>query len=141
MGRETPFSVAYAVCYLESPAAQTGVVLRIGSDDQAKIFLNESEVYRSTKTQSWEPERDTVSGIELKAGLNVLVFKVVNEREGWVGSVRISDAAGQVIKGLRVTLDPRNQELRLLSASDAWLWLFSLRHPPVESPISLPRPN
>jgi len=106
MGRETPFSVAYAVCYLVSPAAQTGVVLRIGSDDQAKIFLNEREVYRSTKTQTWEPERNMVAGIELKAGLNVLVFKVVNEREGWVGSVRISDAAGQPVKGLRVTLDP-----------------------------------
>ena len=106
MGCETPFSVAYAVCYLESPVTQTNLVLRIGSDDQAKIFLNEREVYRSTKTQDWEPERDTVSGIELKAGLNVLVFKVVNELVGWEGSVRISDAAGQSVKGLRVTLDP-----------------------------------
>jgi WD40 repeat protein len=106
MGRETPFSVAYAVCYLESPSTQTNLALRIGSDDQAKIFLNEHEVYRSTKTQDWEPERNTVSGIELKAGLNVLVFKVVNELVGWEGSVRISDAAGQSVKGLRVTLDP-----------------------------------
>ena len=106
MGRETTFSVAYAVCYLESPSAQTNLALRIGSNDQAKIFLNEREVYRSTKTQDWEPERDTVSGIELKAGLNVLVFKVVNELVGWEGSVRISDAAGQSVKGLRVTLDP-----------------------------------
>ena len=106
MGRVTPFSVAYAVCYLESPVTQTNLVLRIGSDDQAKIFLNERDVYRSTKTQAWEPERDTVSGIELKAGLNVLVFKVVNELGGWEGSVRISDAAGQSVKGLRVTLDP-----------------------------------
>ena len=57
-------------------------------------------------SMGWEPERDTVSGIELKAGLNVLVFKVVNERVDWGGSVRITDAAGQVVKGLRVTLDP-----------------------------------
>jgi hypothetical protein len=106
MGCETPFSVAYAVCYLESPVTQTNLVLRIGSDDQAKILLNEREVYRSTKTQAWEPERNTVSGIELKAGLNVLVFKVVNELGGWEASVRITDATGQSIKGLRMTLDP-----------------------------------
>ena len=49
VGRVTPFSVAYAVCYLESPVTQTNLVLRIGSDDQAKIFLNECEVYRSTR--------------------------------------------------------------------------------------------
>ena len=95
-----------AVCYLDGPVTQANLVLRIGSDDQAKIFLNECEVYRSTKTLGWEPERDTVSGIEPKAGLNVLVFKVVNELLSWGGSVRISDAAGQSVKGLRVTLDP-----------------------------------
>ena len=50
MGRETPYSVAYAVCYLVSPTPQTDVFLRIDSDDQAKIFLDEREVYRSTNT-------------------------------------------------------------------------------------------
>ena len=105
-GHETEFSVAYAVCYLHSDAPQSGVTLKIGSDDQAKIFLNEREVYRITNPQTWEPDRDTVSGIELQAGLNVLVFKVVNELRDWDGSIRITDAAGQALKGIRVSLDP-----------------------------------
>jgi hypothetical protein len=42
----------------------------------------------------------------LKAGVNVLVFKVVNETVNWQGSVRFTDAAGQPVKGIRVTFTP-----------------------------------
>jgi hypothetical protein len=44
--------------------------------------------------------------VSLKAGLNVLVFKVVNELGPWQGSIRITAAAGQPLEGIRVTLDP-----------------------------------
>ena len=37
-------------------------------------------------------------GIELRAGLNVLVFKVVNALRDWQGSVRLTDAAGLPLK-------------------------------------------
>ena len=40
------------------------------------------------------------------AGLNVLVFKVVNEASDWKGSIRLTDAAGQPVKGIKVTLTP-----------------------------------
>ena len=43
---------------------------------------------------------------DIAAGLNVLVFKVVNETLDWQGSVRFADAAGQPVKGLGVTLTP-----------------------------------
>ncbi len=46
------------------------------------------------------------AGVELKAGLNVLVFKVVNEAYDWRGSVRFTDAAGQPVKDIWVTLTP-----------------------------------
>jgi len=49
---------------------------------------------------------DQVTGVELKAGLNVLVFKVANGVADWSGSVRLLDAQGQPLKGIRVTLDP-----------------------------------
>jgi hypothetical protein len=35
-----------------------------------------------------------------------MVFKVVNEILAWQGSVRFTDAAGQPLKGIRVTLNP-----------------------------------
>ena len=106
VGKVTPHTVAYAVCYLQSDTHQRGLVMKIGSDDQAKIFLNEREIYRQTELTSWEPDRDEVLDVELQAGLNVLVFKIVNEQAGWGGSVRFTDRAGQPVSGLRVTLAP-----------------------------------
>jgi predicted MFS family arabinose efflux permease len=47
-----------------------------------------------------------VSGVELKAGLNVLVFKVANGIGGWAGSVRFTTADGGPVHGITVTLDP-----------------------------------
>jgi hypothetical protein len=46
------------------------------------------------------------AGLELNAGVNVLVFKVVNPEADWEGSVRLTDAGGQPLQGIRVTLEP-----------------------------------
>jgi hypothetical protein len=37
--------------------------------------------------------------VDLKAGLNVLVFKVVQLLAGWQGSVRFTDSDGQPVQG------------------------------------------
>jgi eukaryotic-like serine/threonine-protein kinase len=110
LGQVTEHSVAYAVTYIESEADRTGLVMLVGSDDQARIYLNQREIYRELHPISWEPDRDTVPGIELKPGVNVLVFKVVNELGGWSGSVRFTDSQGDPVKGLTVTLDPEAKE-------------------------------
>ena len=52
------------------------------------------------------PDQDVVSGVELKAGVNVLLFKIANEADYWRASIRFTDAAGQPLKGIRVTLEP-----------------------------------
>ena len=52
------------------------------------------------------PDQDVVAGGELRAGFNVLLFKVANETGPWQGSVRLIDPAGQRVKGIRVTLAP-----------------------------------
>jgi WD40 repeat protein len=100
------WSAAYAVCYIQSETEQSGLVIRVGSDDEAKIYLNGKQIYRNEEVGGWDPDKDEVAGVGLKAGLNVLVFKVVNENAGWQGSVRFTDAAGQPVKGIRVTLEP-----------------------------------
>jgi eukaryotic-like serine/threonine-protein kinase len=103
---QTPWSVAYAVCYIQSEADQTGLLIKVGSDDQAKIYLNQKEIYRHETARACVPDEDAVEGVELEAGPNVLVFKVVNEAFDWRGSVRVTDAAGQPVKGIRVMLTP-----------------------------------
>jgi hypothetical protein len=49
---------------------------------------------------------DTARGITIIEGLNVLVFKVVNEIADWEGSIRFTDAQGNPVTGIKVTLTP-----------------------------------
>jgi WD40 repeat protein/serine/threonine protein kinase len=101
-------SVAYSVCYIESETNLTGLSMKVGSLDQSKVYLNGQEIYLNEDSRSYVPDQDVVSGVELKAGLNALVFKLVlnHPLDSWQGSIRFTDAAGQPVKGIRVTLTP-----------------------------------
>ena len=99
-------SVAYAVCYIRSEVEQRGLRMLVGSDDEAKVYLNGKLIHRYPVGRGFVADQDTVSDIALNAGLNVLVFKVVNEFVDWNGSIRFSDAQGNPVKGITVTLTP-----------------------------------
>ena len=61
LGKKTEWSVAYAVCYIQSDAAQAGVVMKVGSDDEAKNYLNGKQIYRSETAGPWVPNQDEVA--------------------------------------------------------------------------------
>jgi hypothetical protein len=104
-GRVADRSVAYAVCYIESDQARDGLWLQLGSDDQAKVYLNGREIYQVRRSHSLVT-LDTVGPVGLKRGINVLVFKVVNETGQWEGCARLVDDAGRPVQGIRVKLIP-----------------------------------
>ena len=107
LGQVTEHSVAYAVCYLRSETEQRGLQMLVGSDDESKVYLNGKEIYKSLDTRIFDVQQmDTVLNVNLNAGLNVLVFKVVNEEAGWLGAIRFVDAQGNPVQGVQVTLDP-----------------------------------
>jgi hypothetical protein len=110
VGKVTPQSAAYAVCYVVSRSDQSGVVMRVVSDDHAKVYLNGRLVYRSNPDRANLLEETPVAGIHFRAGVNPLVFKVLNETGGWRGSIRFTDASGQPVSGLRVVLKPDPKE-------------------------------
>ena len=68
------------------------------------------QVSRYAFVRAFIADEDIVPDLALKAGLNVLVFKVVNERGAWRGSVRFTDAQGNAVKGIKVTLDPEAKD-------------------------------
>jgi WD40 domain-containing protein len=105
-GALTEWSVAYAVCFIQSEGDQAGLVLKVGNDDQAKVYLNGKQVHKYPFPHPFVPDQDVVSDFTLNAGLNVLVFKVVNERDDWKGSIRFTDAQGHPVKGIQMTLTP-----------------------------------
>jgi eukaryotic-like serine/threonine-protein kinase len=110
LGEVAEWSVAYAVCYIQSEVVQTGLLVKVGSNDQAKVYLNGKEIYRYEEGGAYIPDRDVVAGVELRKGINALVFKVVNGIMDWQGSVRFTDAAGQPLKGIRVTPNPDGKD-------------------------------
>ncbi len=105
LGRVAERSVAYAVCYIESDQARDGLWLQLGSDDQAKAYLNGREVYQVRHPRTlWT--LDSAGPVGVKRGLNVLVFKVVNETGQWESCARLVDDAGRPVQGLRTKLTP-----------------------------------
>jgi hypothetical protein len=110
LGRETTQSVAYAVCYIRSEAEQRGLRMLVGSEDEAKAYLDGKQVYKAPAPHGRIGVQDTVPDIALNAGLNVLVFKVVNDLLAWKGSIGFTDAQGNPVRGIKVTLDPEAKD-------------------------------
>ena len=103
LGKQTEDSVGYAVCYLHAPEDMKGVQLKTGSDDQCKVYLNGKEVLKVTEARPLEKDQETTE-VTLQKGVNVMVFKIVNEKVDWSGSARLVDKEGKTIKGLKATI-------------------------------------
>jgi WD40 repeat protein/serine/threonine protein kinase len=104
-GKQSDHSVAYAVCYVISPMERHDLRLQVGSDDQAKLYLNGQKVYQYLGGRPLET-LDSTGTVTLRQGTNVLLFKVVNELEKWEGCARFVDLEGNPAKGLHMSLAP-----------------------------------
>jgi hypothetical protein len=102
LGKPTDDSVGYAICYIHAAQEMKDVQLKTGSDDQAKIYLNGKEVFKQEEDRPLEADDDSTY-VDLRKGVNVLVFKVVNEKDDWSACARFMDNDGKVIKSLRVS--------------------------------------
>jgi hypothetical protein len=103
----SPSAVVYLACYIRSDVDRADVSMKVGSENQSKVYLNAKELYRYERPRRFVADQDVVSGVNLKAGTNTLLFKVVfNEELEWRASLRFTDSAGQPLKGISVTLTP-----------------------------------
>jgi len=100
------FKLAYTVCYVHADADRDDLVLRVGSDDQARICLNGEEIYWQPHARGLELDHDEIP-IVLRKGPNVLVFKVINQGgPGPHGSVHITTKNGDAAEGIECRLTP-----------------------------------
>ncbi len=106
LGQTTEDSVGYAVCYLVADDDIKDLTMKTGSDDQAKIYLNGKEVFKFDEPRAADKDQDSTQNITLNKGVNVLVFKIVNEKMDWSGCVRFTDKDGNPVKNLKVNLKP-----------------------------------
>ena len=101
IGHVSEYSAAYAVCYVDTETEQNEIRLLVGSDDLAKIYLNGREIYQSRYRRGYAEDEDMVEGLHLNAGKNVIVLKLVNVTSEWMASVRLTDATGNPVTGIK----------------------------------------
>src|SRR5262249_54973753 len=71
VGKQSENSVAYAVAYVISEAERNDLLLQVGSDDHAKVYLNGQEVYKYTGLRPLVT-LDPIGPVRLRKGTNVL---------------------------------------------------------------------
>jgi hypothetical protein len=98
--------VGYGVTYVITDEQMTGLKLQMGSNDQAKVYVNGKQVVKFEDTRVLEKDQSVASDITLNKGLNVVVFKVANQKNNWQGCIRFTDNAGAPVKNIKVLLVP-----------------------------------
>jgi hypothetical protein len=81
------WAVAYGYAEFESPAARDAV-LRCGSDDGIRMWLNGRLVHSNEARRAYAPASDAVP-VTLDAGVNRLLVKVDNARFAWSFGVAV----------------------------------------------------
>jgi hypothetical protein len=95
---------AYAVAYVIADA-ELKVKLAVGSNDQCKAFVNGKEVAKFTETRTLEKDTETAE-VTLAKGQNVLILKVINEKNNWQGCARFLKD-GAPVKNVKISLTPQ----------------------------------
>jgi hypothetical protein len=93
------WTVAYAATHVDSPEARD-VQLRIGTDDEAKVWLNGNLVLNSRVPRFAAIDQDIVSA-HLRAGRNEILVKTCNRTESWGFYLRVTDVLGRPCADLR----------------------------------------
>lgn len=99
--RAAGFMVTYVVCEEEIP----DVTMSVGSNDQGRIYFNGIDIYAFTDARPLELDADK-GRVTLKKGVNVIVFKVINEQNSWQGAMRLQDKSGPPLKNVKIKLTP-----------------------------------
>jgi hypothetical protein len=95
---------AYAVAYVIA-GDEMKVKLLTGSNDQSKAWVNGKPITKFADTRTLE--KDTESGeVTLAKGQNVVVFKVINEKNNWQGCARFTKD-GVPVKNIKISLTPQ----------------------------------
>jgi hypothetical protein len=97
-------AAGYAVAYIVADADMTAK-LSIGSNDQCKIWFNGKPVIKFSETRTLDKDTDTAD-VTLNKGQNVLVFKVVNEKNNWQAAARFLQGANPV-KNIKISVTPQ----------------------------------
>jgi hypothetical protein len=95
----------YAVTYIESETEQPDVIMAVASNDEGRIYFNGVDIYVFGEPRTLMLDADK-GKVTLKKGLNVVVFKIINEQGNWQGAMRLLDKGGAPLKDVKIKLSP-----------------------------------
>ena len=98
-------AAGYMVTYIECDKEMPDVIMAVASNDQGRIYFNGVDIYAFTEARPLMLDADK-GRVTLKKGVNVIVFKVINEQNSWQGAMRFLDKAGAPLKDLKIKLSP-----------------------------------
>ena len=88
----------YAATWIDLDV-ETDAVIRFGSDDAGRIWINGEHVHGVNEERINIPDEDIVP-VRLPAGRSEVLLKIVNYHGGWGFYFRVTDAAGDELPGL-----------------------------------------
>ncbi len=92
------WSVGYGLIYVKSPDNKD-VQIRVGTNDAAKIWLNDELVWKFNRGRDASFDDDIIK-VSLKTGLNKILIKVCNRISLWGFYFRVTDEKGNGIPGI-----------------------------------------
>jgi hypothetical protein len=98
MYQQYNWSVAYGLIYIKSPDRKPAQI-RIGTNDSAKLWLNDKEVWRMNIGRDAVFDNDIVP-VVLEPGLNKVLIKICNRINEWGFYFRVTDEEGKGIPGI-----------------------------------------
>ena len=98
-------AAGYMVTYIECDTERPDVIMAVASNDEGRIYFNGVDIYAFSEPRSLMLDADK-GKVTLKKGVNVVVFKVINEQNSWQGAMRLLDKAGGPVKDLKIKLSP-----------------------------------
>jgi hypothetical protein len=106
LGKTTQDVAGYMVAYVVCEKEMAGLNLLAGGNDQTRIYVNGREVVKFLDARPLEKDADKAENVTLKAGVNTIVFKVINELNNWQGCLRFTDKDAKPFTDYTVKLAP-----------------------------------
>lgn len=106
LNKDNEKTVGYAVTYVRADAERSNLQLKMGSNDQGKVYLNGKLLLKNAEPRPLDQDSDVARNVTLNKGVNVVVFKVFNEGNDWQGCLRFTETTGKAVTGLVIQLEP-----------------------------------
>jgi len=98
-------AAGYMVTYIECETDRPDVIMAVASNDEGRIYFNGVDIYAFSEPRTLMLDADK-GKVTLKKGINVIVFKVINEQNSWQGAMRLLDKSGAPLKEIKIKLSP-----------------------------------